>query len=112
MADEDFVENDVVCVAAPPMMCGGYSTSSRPADDRIKAVVDKVRGEIEAKCGKSIEDVHSYKSQVVAGTNFKVKVSVGGEEYIHVSIFEPLPHTGNPCEVQGVTLGYSADSSL
>ena len=38
-------------------------------------------------------DAVSYKSQVVAGTNYEVKYAVGMNEFIVVRIFDPLPNT-------------------
>jgi len=33
------------------------------------------------------------KSQVVAGTNYSVKIQVDGDDYVHVKVFKPLPYT-------------------
>ena len=39
-----------------------------------------------------------YTTQVVAGTNFRVKYKVGDNDYVHAQVFVPLPHTGAPPE--------------
>ena len=57
-------------------------------------------------------EVHSYTSQVVAGTIFKVKVGYGGGKYAHVRVFRRLPHTGNPPEVQEVEVEKSEGDAL
>ena len=56
--------------------------------------------------------MHSYTSQVVAGTIFNVKVGYGAGKYAHVRVFRPLPHTGNPPEVQSVELEKSEGDAL
>jgi hypothetical protein len=49
-------------------------------------------------------DCVSYRTQVVAGTNFKVLAKVG-EKSVVISAFRPLPHTGEPLKVNSVVEG-------
>ena len=42
----------------------------------------------------------SYISQVVAGTNYKVKISVDGGKTIESTIFKPLPNKGQNPELK------------
>jgi hypothetical protein len=57
------------------------------------------------------EPVH-YTTQVVAGTNYRVKVRVGDGEFIHVTFFEPLPHTGDAVSVSAHSTGHTADEAF
>lgn len=65
------------------------------ATAEIQEICNQVRAALEEKVGKSLGEYVAvvFSSQVVAGTNFFVKIRVGGDEHIHVRIFRPLPHT-------------------
>ena len=60
-------------------MCGGLG-DSKVADDTIREVIAKIeeelKGQVSGKLGSTPSSLHpvSYKTQVVAGTNFFVKV--------------------------------------
>ncbi len=41
----------------------------------------------------------------VAGLKYKVKALVNGATEVVVTAYKPLPHTGQPLEVQGVEAG-------
>uniref|UniRef100_A0A3B4BLW0 Cystatin-B n=1 Tax=Periophthalmus magnuspinnatus TaxID=409849 RepID=A0A3B4BLW0_9GOBI len=87
-----------------PLLCGGTS-EVKPADQKIQDIADSVKSQVEEKAGKKYCKflVKSYKSQVVAGTNFFMKVSVSlKEDHIHVRVFQGLPHTGGALEVHGL----------
>ncbi|XP_078087573.1 cystatin-B-like [Mustelus asterias] len=63
----------------------------------IQAIVRSLKPAVEEKLNRSFSIFHaiSYRSQLVAGQNYFVKVVVGdGDDYIHIRVFEPLPHTG------------------
>ena len=51
-------------------------------------------------------------SQVVAGTNYKVKIDVGNLKYVHAKIFKPLPYTGLGPELTSVETGKNLHDSL
>ena len=44
--------------------------------------------------------------------NYIVKVKIGDEKYVHVKIFKPLPHTGEPPEVSDVIVDQTLESPL
>lgn len=35
----------------------------------------------------------------VSGVNYKCKVDVGGDQFCHVTVHQPLPHTKEPAKV-------------
>ncbi|XP_008055050.1 cystatin-B [Carlito syrichta] len=82
------------------MMCGA-PTSTQPATDEIQHIADQVKSQLEKKENKTfpVFKAMSFKSQLVAGTNYFIKVHVGGDVYIHLRVFRSLPH-----ENQALTL--------
>ena len=74
------------------MMCGGFG-NSRPADDQVKALALEMKPKVEQALGETYSEFEavSYTTQVVAGTNYKIKVKVGNEKYVHIKVFVPLP---------------------
>jgi len=80
-------------------MVGGFSATKQP-NDEVKAVLQKVGGDLERelKLGASglKAEVVSFSSQVVAGTNFLIKVKIFDEKdpskvrFAHVKVFRDL----------------------
>ena len=97
------------------MMAGGHSDVKKCVDNvEEKEMFEGMKGEVEAKTGKtygSLTAVH-YTSQVVAGCNYWVKFVTDGGEYIHVKIFKPLPHTGNPATISEHHEGQTEDAAF
>ena len=95
------------------MMCGGFG-GPRPADDEVKELVKSVKSAIEEKANAkyNVFEAVSFTTQVVAGTNFIVKVKVGSDQYIHVKIFRPLPCNGTELEVLDVQTGKTLNDPL
>ncbi|XP_022312277.2 cystatin-B-like [Crassostrea virginica] len=91
---------------------GGLS-NLKPADAEVKAIIKEVKAAVEKKVGKKLETylAVSYKTQVVSGTNYFVKVNVG-YEHLHLRIFEPLNHTGKPKELTDLQTGKTADDEI
>ncbi|KAB1283809.1 Cystatin-B [Camelus dromedarius] len=79
------------------MMCGAPS-ATQPATAEIQAVADQVKAQLEEKENKkfSLFKAVEFKSQVVAGRNFFIKVQVDDEEFVHLRVFESLPHENKP----------------
>ncbi|XP_031427903.1 cystatin-B-like [Clupea harengus] len=70
----------------------------------IQTMCDEVKAAVEEKVGKKY-DVYTakkYKNQIVAGTNYFIKVHVGGDDYIHIRLFEMLPVHGNKRELHSI----------
>uniref|UniRef100_A0A3Q2UDZ0 Leukocyte cysteine proteinase inhibitor 1-like n=1 Tax=Fundulus heteroclitus TaxID=8078 RepID=A0A3Q2UDZ0_FUNHE len=54
-----------------------------------------------------------YRSQVVAGYNYVIKVQVGGNDYVHLMIFQSLVHDDKiTIEFLGVRGGYKREDPL
>ncbi len=49
-------------------------------------------------------EVHTYKTQVVAGVNFLAHITIAGADFT-VKVHRPLPHTGAAPEVQSCEAG-------
>ena len=81
------------------MMCGGH-TQARVPDDDEKAMVAALKAEAEAQLGSQYTEFEAVAltSQVVAGTNFQVKIRTN-TGFVHIKIYRPLPHTGQPPQI-------------
>ncbi|KAI3355274.1 hypothetical protein L3Q82_018131 [Scortum barcoo] len=78
-----------------PMMCGGTGPPA-DADETIQSICDGVRADVEEQAGRKYDvfKAVSYATQTVAGTNYFIKVHVGGEEHVHLCVFKALPCHG------------------
>uniref|UniRef100_A0A3P9D4G2 Cystatin-B n=1 Tax=Maylandia zebra TaxID=106582 RepID=A0A3P9D4G2_9CICH len=86
------------CVKMP--MCGGL-TEEKEADEEVQKICDAMKPLAEQKAKRNFEVLiaQSYKTQVVAGTNYFIKVHVGGNEYVHLRVYEKLPAYGGTLEL-------------
>ncbi|KAF4673121.1 Methyltransferase-like protein 17, mitochondrial [Perkinsus chesapeaki] len=92
-------------MSAARKMCGGLG-EVKPVDDTVKHLCEQVRPALQEKSSSNAAfpefEPISYRSQVVAGTNYFVKIKVGPEAYAVARIFNPLPCYGNTPELSGV----------
>ncbi|XP_076368156.1 cystatin-B-like [Tachypleus tridentatus] len=65
--------------------CGGTS-ALKEVDDVAREICEKIREMIEEKAGKSFAEFTpvSYRSQIVNGVNYFIKVKVSEGDYLHV----------------------------
>ncbi|XP_036898963.1 cystatin-B [Sturnira hondurensis] len=78
-------------------LCGGCS-ATKPSTAEIQAVADQVKSQLEEKENKkyTMFKAVEYQSQVVAGTNYFIKVQVGDNDFVHLRVYESLPHENKP----------------
>lgn len=84
-------------------MCGGLA-EERQMDESVKTIVINLQSKIEQKLGRKLETLEpvSYRSQVVAGTNYFVKCHTGQDQYLHLRIFVPLPCNSKEPELHAI----------
>ncbi|KAG7262261.1 hypothetical protein CRUP_000082 [Coryphaenoides rupestris] len=77
-------------------MSGGLS-EVRAANEEVQAICDQVKASAEGKTNKTYEVfvAKSFKTQVVAGTNYFIKVHLGREDHVHLRVFQALPCHGS-----------------
>nr|XP_023966898.1 cystatin-A isoform X1 [Chrysemys picta bellii] len=77
------------------MLVGGLSTT-KPATPEIQEIADQVKPQLEGKENKtySVFVAIIYNTQVVAGINYFIKVSISNsnDECVHLKVFRSLPH--------------------
>ncbi|KAK5584221.1 hypothetical protein RB653_005829 [Dictyostelium firmibasis] len=79
-------------------LAGGLS-EKHPADKTVEDIVDSVKGSIQTQLGTSNVTVISYKTQLVNGTNYFVKVRTDNS-YAHIRIYKPFSGSANLVRVE------------
>ena len=95
-------------------MCGGFDNEELDADDEVKALALEMKPKVEEALGATFGTFEAvkYVTQVVAGTNYKIKVKVGDEQYVHIKVFVPLPCKNAPNELVSQEAGKSLADKL
>jgi cystatin-A/B len=72
------------------MSTTGGLTSAKKPDDETKQILNEIKPLFEKKLNKNFNkfNLHSYKTQVVSGTNYFIKVELDNEEHTHLRIFK------------------------
>ncbi|KAK5604325.1 hypothetical protein CRENBAI_019674 [Crenichthys baileyi] len=77
------------------MSLGGWS-ETKPANGEVRMLCEGFWNISESKTGQKYQEFNAieYRSQVVAGINYLIKVQVGKNDYVHLLIFQsPLLET-------------------
>ena len=95
------------------MKCGGKA-EARDADESIISMCNSLKSNIESKANTTYSTFEpiKYRSQVVAGSNYYVKIKIDNDSFIHVRIFKALPCYGGEFQVNEVTTGMTLNSEL
>jgi cystatin-A/B len=95
-----------------PRIAGGIG-QTKSATPEVQSMVDGLKMEVSSKLGgKNLHPFKavSFKTQVVAGTNYFVKIHAG-DEHIHVRMFRPLGENSTP-QLHSCQAGHSSKSEI
>ncbi|XP_066455401.1 cystatin-A-like [Eleutherodactylus coqui] len=86
----------------------------KPATPEVQELCNQVKAEVEEKHGKKYTkfEATEYKTQMVAGTNYFVKICVDGGEYIHIRMYKTLPHAGEKLSLTSTTPGKTKEEEI
>ncbi|KAM9565688.1 cystatin-A [Guaruba guarouba] len=95
------------------MMPGGLS-EAKPATPEIQHIVNQVKPQFESKENRTYGTFKAivYKTQVVAGTNYFIKVQVSDTDYVHLRVFQSLPHENEGPSLVDFQTGKTRDDPL
>ncbi|XP_044140076.1 leukocyte cysteine proteinase inhibitor 1-like [Bufo gargarizans] len=94
-------------------VAGGLG-EEKPATPEIQELCDSVKHQFEVKSGVNAATwkVICYKSQVVAGMMYYVKVDLGGGQFCFLKIVDPLPHTGEKASLSDYQCGKKKEDPI
>ena len=94
-------------------MCGGFGNVSN-ADESVQQLANSIRDKVEERLNTKFNtyEVASYKTQVVAGTNYKIKIHIGNEAYVHIKVFVGLSCNGGETELTEAEDNKTIESEL
>ncbi|CAH3044746.1 unnamed protein product [Porites lobata] len=98
---------------AKDVVPGGLSPL-KPADAEVQKICDQVKPQAEKMAGQEFPEFKaiSYKTQVVAGINYFIKVHVGGPSYVHLRVFQSLPVAGSTLTLSAIKTGMTKDDPI
>jgi len=94
-------------------MLGGPG-AVKDADDKVKALAKEMKAAAEKALGETYGEFEAVKftTQVVAGTNYKIKVKVGDGKFVHIKVYVPLPCKNAPNELLESEKGKTLEDAL
>ncbi|KAK0142633.1 Cystatin-B [Merluccius polli] len=84
------------------------------ANKVTQKICDGVKKDVEVKTARNYVNFEAiaYRSQVVQGTNYFIKVNVGGSDYIHLRVWKKLPCDGGEIILSSVQEGKTLDDPI
>ncbi|KAI4548345.1 hypothetical protein MJG53_001029 [Ovis ammon polii x Ovis aries] len=73
-----------------------------------------VKPQLEGKTNETYEEFTAieYKTQVVAGINYYIKIQTGDNRYIHIKVFKSLPQQNQSLTLTGYQVDKTKDDEL
>ncbi|NXS01506.1 CPI1 inhibitor, partial [Oxylabes madagascariensis] len=95
------------------MMTGGLS-DTKPATPEVQQLVNQVKPQFESRANTNCNVFKAivYKTQVVAGTVYFIKVQNSEDEYVHLKLFQSLPHENQGPSLVDFQTGKTRDDPL
>uniref|UniRef100_M3Y094 Cystatin A n=5 Tax=Mustelidae TaxID=9655 RepID=M3Y094_MUSPF len=95
-------------------MIPGGLTEAKPATPEIQEIANEVKPQLEEKTNETYEEFEAveYKTQVVAGINYYIKVRVGDNSYIHMKVFKGLPQQNSTLTLTAYQTDKSKDDEI
>ncbi|KAM7128088.1 cystatin-A [Ciconia boyciana] len=95
------------------MMPGGLS-EAKPATPEVQHIVNEVKPQFESRENRTygIFKAIVYKTQVVAGINYFIKVQVSDAVYVHLKVFQSLPQENQGPSLVSFETGKTIDDPL
>nr|ADF87935.1 cystatin [Eriocheir sinensis] len=85
-------------------MPGGLS-EEKPMTPEVQELINEVRPDVEEHLGRPVSRFEglNYKTQVVSGLNYFVKVDIGDNEVVHIRVYHTFDGTNTLNGVQHFT---------
>ncbi|NWX13630.1 CYTA protein, partial [Aegotheles bennettii] len=95
------------------MMPGGLS-DTKPATPEVQRIADEVLPQFESRVNRTYRMFLAiiYRTQVVAGINYFIKVQVSEDSYVHLRVFNGLPPENQGLRLDGYQTGKTRDDPL
>ncbi|KAM6098834.1 cystatin-A-like [Theristicus caerulescens] len=95
------------------MMPGGLS-EAKPATPEVQHIANEVKPQFESRENRKPSDFTAiiYKTQVVAGMNYFIKVQVSNGDYVHLRVFQSLPQENQGPSLVSYQTGKTRDDPL
>ncbi|XP_057680569.1 cystatin-A1-like [Corythoichthys intestinalis] len=95
------------------MQPGGLGDAQHVTVD-IQKICDTMKSKAEQRTCKKygVFVAKLYKVQVVAGTNYFIKVHVGGDDYVHICVLQTLPRQGQGPEFVSIKEHMKKDDEI
>lgn len=94
---------------------GGLSEVKK-ATEEVQNICDQVKSQAEAKARTTFDQFKAicYRTQVVKGMNYFIKIDVGDTpyNYVHLRVYQSLPQDGSTLTVNAIKTGMKESDPL